>query len=280
MRMRLAHKYRVVSGGDFVPGVTTCINVNDKPALKWAAAEIAAQSVIENWRKKTAIIKKHREWLCNSRGNTPATLRKRELGLAGTDLEVFRHWARGEFDRTWRAKADRGTRVHEVADLWSRGERDVAIDIEDTPWIDALEQFHVMYKPKFKLVECIVINIEHQFGGRFDTIAELDGPDAEGTFLCDYKTGGHYAYDCALQAEGYLRSGLALWDANGNLQGYEPMPKLDGARTIYLGDDGRVTVLDPFERISHDDAWQAFLACRELYEVNKRINQTLGRDSE
>src|ERR1019366_9140689 len=66
----LAHKYRTVSGGKFVPGVTTIINVNDKPALKWAAAEIAAQSVIENWRKKTTIIKKHREWLCNSRGNT------------------------------------------------------------------------------------------------------------------------------------------------------------------------------------------------------------------
>ena len=40
----MRHKYRVEPGGAFVPGVTTIIGVVDKPGLKWAASQIAAET--------------------------------------------------------------------------------------------------------------------------------------------------------------------------------------------------------------------------------------------
>ena len=275
----LQHKYRVVTGGEFVPGVTTIIGVNDKPALKWAAAAIAAEAAIENGRRKRTIVDNHRKWLCQSKGKTASSEKKRTLGNAGSDNEVYAHWCRGEFDRQWRAKADRGTRVHDVAERWSRGEA-VSVPDSDIGFVNALETFHLEYLPKFHEVECIVINREHSYGGRFDAICSLHDRDTAGTYLIDYKTGGKYDYEVALQAEGYLRAKLAVFQDDGYMLEPEDMPTLDGARTIYLGEDGHVTVSDPFENISHDDAWRAFLACRELFDANKSINDKLGKESE
>ena len=281
-----SHKYRVVSGGEFVPGVTTIIDVVNKPQLMWAAAGIAAESAIENGRRKKTIVKRHREWLCSDRGKTTSSELKRALGELGSDNEVYAHWARGEFNRQWRAKADRGTRVHDVAEQWARGimlgERvEIEVLAEDEPWIDALTKFHVDYKPIFHLVECIVLNNEHRYGGRFDTIAEVRGPRASGLFMIDYKTGGKYPYEVALQAEGYWQSKLAIYNEHGVLIGGRNLPALDGALTIYLGDDASLDVSDPFENVSHEQAWRAFLACRELYAANKEITDTLGgRDND
>ena len=273
----LAHRYRVTSGGEFVPGVTSIIGVVEKPQLMWSAAAIAAEAVIENARRKKTIVAKHREWLIASRGKTDAAIKKRTLGNMGSDNEVFAHWARGEFRRQWDAKADRGTRVHTIGEAWAKGEVIETLD-EDAPWVDALEQFHRDYKPKFRLVECIVINAQYEYGGRFDFIAELDGPDAQGVFLCDYKTGGHYSFDVALQASGYMHARLATWSDDGALSGWTMLPVLDGARTIYLGDDGNVSVVNPFERIDYDDAWDAFRACRKVHAMQKKINKQLGRN--
>jgi hypothetical protein len=273
------HKYRVVSGGEFVPGVTTIIGIIDKPHFKWTAAGIAATTAIENARRKKTIVKNHREWLLSSRGKTESAMKKRALGQEGTDNEVFAHFCRGQFDRDWRAKAVRGNRIHQAADDWSRG-MPVDVLFEDMPFIKALEQFHRDWKPQFKLVECIVINRHFGYGGRFDAIAWLDGPDCEpGLYLIDYKTGGHYPYEVALQAEGYLRSNLAVWDDDGNLLSEEFLPEVMGCRTVYLGEDGNVSVKDPFEIISHEDAWSAFTASLELYRISNKINSLLGKES-
>ena len=118
-------------------------------------------------------------------------------------------------------------------------------------------------------------NPTHLYGGRFDAIAELDGPDAAGTFLIDYKTGGEYPWEVALQAEGYARSRLAVYDDEGTLGDLLSLPKVDGCRTVYLRDDGTLKVSDPFEVIRHDEAWEAFLACRTLFDINKRVEKAL-----
>lgn len=286
------HKYRVVSGGEFVPGVTTVIGVTDKPGLKWASSKIAAEAVIENGRRKKGIVAKHRAWLLASKGRTATSELKRRLGEVGTDNEVFAHWARGEFDRQWRAKADRGNRIHDVAQRWAENPSEQATYlVEDAKWIDALEMFHTMYKPRFLHVECIVAydpnvvndGLDLPHGGRFDFIAELDGPGFSGVFKGDWKTGSVFPMEVAFQAIGYKRSRLVQYDAAGAMTNSLPLPKLDGDVTVQLREDGKAVVSDPFAIISEDQAWRGFSACRELFEVTKIIESSIkesGMDNE
>jgi hypothetical protein len=279
----LRHKYRTEHDGPFVPGVTTAIGVLDKPQLKWAAATIASRAALENTRRKRTIVHQHRAWLCAAKGRTTSAILKRTLGQEGSDTEVYLHWARGEFDRQWKAKAERGTRVHDIAERWSRGD-DVDVLPEDSPYIDALEQFYRSYHPRFVEVETIVVNPTEKYGGRFDAIVELDGPESEGLFIIDYKTGGEYHDAVAMQFAGYMMSEIAVYDDDGTLVGSNPLPKLDGARTIYLHDDGTISVSHPFRMVEFDIAWTAFHACLQTYKAIEMLQHAIktneGDDNE
>ena len=121
----------------------------------------------------------------------------------------------------------------------------------------------------------MVLNKEHEYGGRFDGIVGLKIDGVWGTYLIDYKTGGEYTYEVATQAAGYWGARLGSYDASGTLTGFTDLPDLDGARTIYLREDGTFGVSDPFAKITREDAWQAFIAARELYRINSKINASL-----
>jgi len=291
------HKYRVTSGGEFVPGVTTIIGIIDKPAFKWTSAKIAAETAIENMRRKRTIVPVHRKKLASYRGNNSTSVKNRELATFGTDNEIFVHYCRGEFDRQWRAKATRGNRVHDVAERWTRGE-DVDVIEEDSRYVDALEAFHLQYRPIFLLTECVVLNdslVDEDgnplhYGGRFDAIAILhhevwDEETGEshwevlGTFLLDYKTGGQWEDSVAMQTIGYMKCALPIY-VDDKLTGLKDLPHLDGARIVYLQDDGTVAVKDPFERIPEAVAWKAFKGCLNLFIATKQIESLLGEEEE
>jgi hypothetical protein len=239
----LAHNYCIEPGGPNVPGVTTAIGIIDKPGLKWSAAKIVAEYMMEN------------DWS----GST-----------IGTRDEFVKHCT-AEFDRQWREKAATGTRVHDVAERWTNGES-VDVSLADQGFVDALESFHKQYKPRFLMAERVVLNKTLRFGGRFDFIAELEGI---GTVLGDYKSGSKRPLEAALQACAYLHGELATYDEKGSLSGLQPLPKLDGARTIYLRGDGTFEVSQPFEIISEDEAWEGFQACLNLYRIHKQLTKQL-----
>ena len=278
----LKHKYRLEPGGPFVPGVTTVIDVLDKPALKWSASGIAAKEAIGNTRRKVTIVKNHRVKLLAKRGKGESIRTAHELAEHGTANEVYAHWCRAQFDVQWRAKAQRGTRVHDVAERLTRGES-VEVVPSDRGYVDAWSRFYDEYQPTFHYSENIIgghssYGRSLPYGGRFDLIAELHGPGADGLFLGDYKTGGEYLESVALQSIGYMRGELIQYDAKGSITGFNPLPELDGARVIYLREDGTVAVKDPFEKIDEGDAWRAFSACNTLYATMKTINESLGKE--
>ena len=127
-------------------------------------------------------------------------------------------------------------------------------------------------------VESVVLNFWSEYGGRIDGIAEFDG----GRYLLDWKTGAHYPYEVALQMAAYLEARIAEYDEEGNLVdiGAAPLAEsVDGARVIYLCDDGTFNVVNPFEAVSQADATMAFGACLQLYKINQRIQKGI-RDAE
>jgi hypothetical protein len=260
----LKHQYRVVHDGPSVPGVTTVIGILSKPALVWSAAEIADKTAVDEGRRKTTIVRRHRKRL-QSLGK-----KERELGFNGSDYDVYIHYCRGEHKRQWDAKADRGTRVHEVAERWTKAPGEpVSVLVEDSRYVDALSEFYRDYKPKFLMAECVVLNAELGFGGRFDAIVQMEG----GTYILDYKTGGYYASSLAMQQVGYMQCRLATYNEDGSLGELTELPKLDGARGLYLKDDGTYEVVDPFKNISQDLAWEGFTSCLKLYNAMKEIDK-------
>jgi|SRR5665213_248038 len=247
----LAHKYRVEHDGDFVPGVTTAINILDKPGLKWAAAKLTAEYTFDYAVNETI-----------NPTDTP-------------DEEILKHCT-GHFDRVWRDKAATGTRVHDVAERWTNGES-VEVSLADQGFVDALEAFHKEFKPRFLMAERVVLNKTLGFGGRFDFIGYLEGI---GVVLGDYKSGSKRPLEAALQASAYLHGKLATYDENGALSELQSLPKLDGARTIYLHADGSFEMSDPFEIIPEDEAFEAFTACLKLFTLHKSLTKTLKQGEE
>ncbi len=233
----LAHKYKVYSGGDFVPGVTSVIGIVDKPALKWTSAEIAARTAVENISEMR-------------------------------DLEDYVHHCRGEFERQWREKAKRGNRVHEVAEKWARGET-AEVPLSDEGFIVALSAFYCDHSPVTVMAERVVIHSLMHYGGRFDAIVEMDG----GRYLIDYKTGGKYPIDVAMQCAAYMKAMLANYDDEGKIGHFSRLPELDGARIIYLGEDGSYDVVDPFAVLTLDDAFSAFTHALMLYRSIKTMEK-------
>ena len=274
----LKHRYRVEPGGEYVPGVTTVLGIIDKPGLKWGASKVAAEFCVANSRRKKSLATKHRATLLAARGTSQSALDKRALATNGTDDEVFVHLARGEFDRVWKAKADRGSRVHAHAEAWARG-RTVDVLDDERGYVDALAEFFDLYRPHFEMVECLVLNAEHRYGGRFDAIMTINNAPGDSLnrvrVLGDWKTGDPWPFDVALQTVAYTHGQLASYDMDGTLVGLDALPSLDGCRVIYLQPNGTVKVVDPFEKVAEDQAWEAFIAARRLYEIHKRINDSI-----
>lgn len=262
----LRHQYRVEPGGPTVPGVTTVLNIVDKPALPWAASKIAAETALIEHSRKRTIVRRHRKTL------TALGKKEREMGFNGSDDEVFIHYCRGEFRRQWDAKMERGTRVHAVAEAWTKAPGEpVDVRVEDSGFVDALEAFYRDCRPTFLHAELMVLNDIYAYGGRFDAIVEMDA----GTMLIDYKTGGHYEQSLAMQQVAYMHGSLATYDEAGALGEYKDLPKIDGARGIYLHEDGTYEVVDPFKNISQELAWEGFTSCLKLYNTVKEMDRVM-----
>ena len=233
----LNHKYRVYADGPTVPGVTSVIGIIDKPALKWASAKIAAQTAVDNYHEMT-------------------------------DRDEFIHQCRGEFDRQWREKAKRGNRVHSVAEEWAKGNT-VEVPLSDQGFIDALEKFYLDCLPMTVMAERVVVHPVMHYGGRFDAIMDID----EREYLIDFKTGGKYPLDVAMQTAAYMKASLAVYDDDGALGHFEPLPDLAGARIIYLAEDGSYAFVDPFEDIPLEKAFEAFTHALGLHRSIKEMEK-------
>lgn len=273
----LKHNYRVEHDGERVPGVTTVLDVIEIPQLKWSSSQIAAETATTNFHRLEEIATEYRETLMNAHGPKDTMRKKQILATEGTDLDVFHHWCRGEFQRQWNVKRDNGSEVHDVAEAWGNG-KGAAVPKRLSGYVNALEKFHVDYRVHNLLTECVVLNRYEEYGGRFDRVAVLDHPLAFGTFMLDWKTGRHYVQPVAMQEVAYKHGELPTYDKAGRLTGFTALPDIDGIRAVYLGAEGELTVIDPFATIPENVAWKAFKDALALYKSIKEMNKLEKED--
>lgn len=191
---------------------------------------------------------------------------------AGAAVKITK--AGGDYRAEWKAKADRGTRVHGYVDHWAVGKTaDVLSD--DEPYADAFFDFCKAKRPEWIAVERAVVS-SLGYGGKFDLIGLIE----DEFYLIDCKTGKPYEAELTLQLAGYANAdGFILYDDEGWAKDIEPMPHVDRWAGLYLAEDGSWDLVDCAEatetRTREENQEAAFDAFKALLTV-KQWSKTLG----
>lgn len=106
--------------------------------------------------------------------------------------------------------------------------------------------------------EVRLVSERHQYGGRMDCLALVNGQRA----IVDWKTGGTFVSHL-VQIAGYRN----LWEENHRGERVETCHLL----RVRKEDGGFTHSHMPLETM--DKAWRAFLVCRELYDAAKELKK-------
>lgn len=247
--MRVRGRYPVVPGGPCIaPSVTTISGmVGAGSALVFGATKVCAHG---------------------------AVYRKDEY--ADMSDEDAYHWLRKLHVGEWKAKADRGTLVHDLAHRWSQG-LDVDCPPDCSGYLDALERFYADHDPTWLHCERTVIYDKpgRETAGTFDALGVLR--DGRRTLL-DWKSGKRYPTSTILQMSGYrYATEMAVVDELGQFIDTEPMPEVDACAVCYLHDDGTYELLElPVSSATH----AVFLALRDVWAWQQEADAWLKRNPE
>lgn len=139
-----AHVYTF--DGDFVPGVTTPLNVLDKPALVGWAAGLAA----DHWRKA--------------------------IKAGRTDLDEIHKESKEVYELNRQGAADIGTNVHAYAEaFFKKLPLPELLTDAAKKGVEAFHDWESKHKIEIMAVERLVFSKEHYYAGTCDFIAKIDG---------------------------------------------------------------------------------------------------------
>lgn len=157
--------------------------------------------------------------------------------MAGSAAKLTRQGL--NYREEWNAKRDRGTRVHNVCELFMKGQY-ADVEASDSGFVDALEMFLRDKEPTVLELEQIALS-EKGYGGRFDMIVRWGNDN----WLLDLKTGSEYVIEHTLQLSAYrYADGIAVYDEDGALVDVRPLPKIDRCGCLYVREDGTYKVVE------------------------------------
>lgn len=222
------HTY-TLPNGKLVPGVTQIVSNLEKGFMgPWYAKEMA-----KFLSDKQSVIKE-----CSPK----------EFGEL---LDI----AKGAAKRKSKGALDSGTLAHDWIEGYLAGQIPRLPDnIEAKLAITAFKDWEARRKPEWLASELVVGSAKHEYGGKLDALAKLDGKLA----LVDFKTSGQVSADYFLQTAGY---DLALREA-----GVEPdtrvilrIPKDGAPAEEYLIPTPLDLDTDTFLALRQAQRWQSYI---------------------
>jgi hypothetical protein len=188
------------------------------------------------------------------------------IAKVGQDPGGLLHWAwqQGvdglDYRETRDSKAAAGTMVHNAAEAWKVGrpylfEGDPTVVAEAQTGFSAFVEWASQTRLKIEETEVSLVSERYQFGGTFD--CTLVG---EKRAMCDYKTSAAIYPEHLVQVVAYGK----LWEE------HHPEKPIDGGYYIlrFSRDHGDFAA-HWFGEL--EDAWQAFLCCRALYDLKAKV---------
>ena len=185
------HAYTLLSNQKLVPGVTTICGLLDKPFLvPWAAKEV--------WKALTG---KHGE-----------IVKWREEVYESFILE-----AKMAYRRKATEAKDSGTLAHDFIEKWIDSKitgGGFAEELHDPKALNAVEEFkkwEIAHQITWLASELVVGSQVHEFGGKLDALAIVDGVPS----IIDFKTSNQISKDYFLQTAAYEialeEMGIKVW---------------------------------------------------------------------
>lgn len=228
--------------GKRVPSVTTITGVIAKPHLYAWYARMAAERAVEMGGGDL-------DDMLDDKGK----------------LKTVEYIKDAAFDRKTSAGA-RGTLVHDFAEAELKGLKPVVPE-EVRPYINAYKKFREEHTPEFHHTEISIINRTYQYGGAADFVMTTWETFAV-PVVGDWKTGNTGPWpEWLLQMAAYTR-GECLLEQDGSLLRAKPMPEVSQDQVFVVR-----LLPDRYELWENDismaKAFQAFKACRVLYEWTK-----------
>ena len=233
-----AHRYWL--DGKNVRGVTTILQVLNKPAIPRWAAKTVAEYVADNPDGVETLRQMGREPMVNALRGIP--------------------WEKRD------KAADRGTELHLYAEDLLGGH---PIELDDNdPLLPVLEnalQFLEDWQIEPILTEAPVASREHWYAGTADLFAEYTHPvtGKRGTGLFDWKSGKGIYPEFAMQLNAYAFAEFAGLDGDE-----APVPLVDSAYGVHIRPDGYDVY--PFKFGTH--IFEEFLAIKAVSEIKTRMD--------
>lgn len=206
------HGYKL--DGDKIMGVTTALDVLDKPALRnWFANE-AAKRAVNEWDRLSEL---------------PLTERLEYIKSGPRDVV--------------HAAALRGTEIHTLGEKLAHGE-DVDVPPEHVGPVEAYARFLDLWDIEPIATETPLCHTEHRYAGTADLWAKI-GRRGGAVALLDVKTGKGVYDETALQLAAYRYSNLMQPEAGVEIE----TPPVDLVYVAHvLPDDVRMVPVDAGER--------------------------------
>jgi hypothetical protein len=155
--------------------------------------------------------------------------------------------------------ADLGKTVHSWAEAYGNGAK---LDIADAPeelkpYFHAFLSFIKDQNPKILHTEATVFNVDHEYAGTADQIAELHTGDLA---IFDYKTGKGTYYESHLQQVAYANATHLLTKDRKIIE----MPKISKMFLVHLKDNGKYNLIEV------DEPFEDFLHVKKMWSILKR----------
>jgi hypothetical protein len=218
---------------EVVPSVTTILRVIAKPNVTRWAARKAAEYALEHWAELEGM----------------------------SDPEAIARIS-GAHEQISDVAKDIGNAVHEVAEMWGKGEAHEPAR-GTASYVNQLISFLMDSKPRFIENECTLWSRKHQYAGTADAIAEIDGK----LYLLDFKTGKRVYEEAALQLSALANADFIIREDGTE----EEIPALEVLAAVHVRP--RSCRVIPVNHMT--DNFAVFLACRRIVDWTDRIAPTV-----
>ncbi|MFJ6019767.1 hypothetical protein ACIQFP_10500 [Nocardiopsis alba] len=242
---------------DPLPGVTSIVDMLNKPFLQFWAAKLTAELAIDSLDYIGAMAERDRQGAVD--------------------------YLKGASRRYTKQRADVGSSAHDIFERLARGEHVGRVHPDVAPHAAHFREFLEKVNPELVRAEDVAWSNTHQYAGSFDAIMNVwfreehgrlvPTPDRSGdphTLMVDYKTSKSAYPTVALQMAAYAHSDY-LVDANGDRH---PHPEYDGGAVLHITESGwQMIPVDIGSRV-----FAHFLSLRDAFEWDRQTSRkVLGK---
>lgn len=217
-----SRKYVHPITGETVPSVTTVLKIIAKPNVTQWAARKAAEYAVEHWDEMEG-------WHPDQK---IAQIKSAHEQISGDARDI-------------------GNKVHEVAELWAKGEAHNPPK-ETSAYVNQLISFLMDNNVRFIENEITLWSRTYNYAGTADAIADIGGQ----VYLLDFKTGKRVYAEAALQLSALAECDFIIREDGTE----EEIPALEILAAVHIRP--RSFKLIPVNR--RDENFSCFYACRQI----------------